>query len=386
MKCSVLLAAAEEYSRLGYVVIPTKDKRPTVKWTERRGIMATPEELQQWFGNNSNVEGIGIILDMSIVAIETDGIGENVFNSKVLRQLTPETREVYRNTTHTKSPNGHHRLFRINTEDNPHGVKEITCNLAKNKDDHNEIKILSQSKYINERGPGYEKISGIENIVTLSKEQVNELVPILERFKLEIGAIRTITTSLAPYYSQPNRDNLVFTLSGFLHKNGVPEYLIKDTIEYLIDITGNHDKERQARFMVIEDTCAKDADSDQVSGYTKLLEAVENNQAVIDELQQVFGQLGYFVNAKKRSKTNGYGIPLDIVPIISPHVYSVIGENPISLFIADNTDKKLKKAIIAAPKRGFGRAGSNTSTTVKTTETETVSKTKTSLQGQGDNY
>lgn len=279
-----LLAAAKEYTRLGYVVIPTKNKRPTIKWTERRGIKPTPEELQQWFGNtnNSNVEGLGIVLEVSIVAIETDGIGENVFNSKILSQLTQQTQEAYRNTTHTRSPNGHHRLFRITTEDNPHGVKEITCNLAKNKDDHNEIKILSQSKYINERGPGYEKVNGIESIVTLSKEQVTELVPILERFKKEIGAIKTVTVSFAPYYREPNRNNLVFTLSGFLHKGGVPEYLIKETIDYLIDITGNHDSERGKRYEVIKDTCAKDPSSDQVSGYAKLLETVDNNQSVID--------------------------------------------------------------------------------------------------------
>lgn len=228
---SSLLATAEEYTRLGYVVIPIKDKRPIIKWTERRGKKATSEVLQQWFGNNnnSNVEGIGIILDMSIVAIETDGIGENTFNFKLLSKLSYETREAYQKTTHTKSPNGHHRLFRINTEDNPHGVKEITCNLAKGKDGHDEIKILSQNKYIVERGPGYEKVNGMENLVTLSREQINELSTILERFKRELGAIKTVSISLAPYYKQPNRDNLVFTLSGFLHKGGVPEHIIKDT-------------------------------------------------------------------------------------------------------------------------------------------------------------
>lgn len=182
MNYSDLLAAAEEYTRLGYVVIPTKDKRPTIKWTDRRGIKATPEELQQWFGgnnNNSNVEGIGIILDKSMVAFETDGVGESVFNQKLLPNLSIGTRETYTKTTQTKSPNGHHRLFRMNTEDNPHGIKEITCNLSRNKEGngHDEIKVLSQSKYINERGPGYQKIIGIEGIVTLSKEQVTELVP-----------------------------------------------------------------------------------------------------------------------------------------------------------------------------------------------------------------
>lgn len=377
-----LLAEAKEYTRFGYVVVPTKDKQPIIKWTERRGIRAKHEELELWFnGNNSNIEGLGIILDMSIVVIETDGIGEREFNQKILLKLSEATREAYSKTTHTKSPHGHHRLFRISTEDNPHGIKEITCNLSRNKEGngHNEIKVLSQNKYINERGPGYQKIIGIDDIVTLSKDQVTELIPIIERFKLELGAIKTVSISLAQYYGQPNRDRLVFTLSGFMHKGGVPKCLIKDTVEWLIDVTGNHDVERQARFKVIEDTCAKDPNSDQVSGYTKLLEAVENNQAVIDELQQVFGQLGYFVNAKRRAKTDGYDIPLDIVQRLGSNVYSVIGENPLTLFIADNSDKKLKKAIIGAPKRGFGKSGS-TSTTKNVSDTESVTTSKTTLQ------
>ncbi|MGH9965982.1 MAG: hypothetical protein ACRD5E_14315 [Nitrososphaeraceae archaeon] len=117
-----------------------------------------------------------------------------------------------------------------------------------------------------------------------------------------------------------------------------------------------------------------------MSGYAKLLEAVDNNQSVIDELQQVFGQLGYFVNAKKRSKTNGYDTPLEIVQQLGSNVYSVVGENPLTLFIADNHDKKLKKAIIAAPKRGYGGKAGSTSTTKKVSDTESVTTSKTSLQ------
>lgn len=377
-----LLVEAQEYTRLGYAVVPTKDKQPIIKWTERRRIKATSKDLQKWFGtNNANVEGLGIILDESTMVVETDGIGESVFNQKILPRLSAHVREAYGNTTHTKSPNGHHRLFRINCEDTPYEVKEITCNLSRPiVGGHDEIKLLSQKKYINERGPGYENVNGIEHIAILSIEQVAELASTLEQFRSELGAIRTVTTSLAPYYKQPNRDNLVFTLSGFLHKGGVPEYLIRETVDYLIEITGNHDIERSARLKVVEDTCAKLANSEQVSGYAKLLEAVENNQGILDEIQQVFGQLGYFVNAKKRSKTNGYGIPLDILPIISPHVYSVIGENPITLFIADNTDKKLKKAVIGTPHRGYARSANNTTTTTITDTVTTTTKTKTSLQ------
>jgi hypothetical protein len=378
-----LLAEAEKYTELGYCIIPTKDKIPAIKWTERRGIKATDEELKEWFGTkNPKFKTFGIVLDISIVAIETDGIGENIFNEKILPKLSQECRKVIRTSTRTKSPNGYHRLFRINTEDNRHGVKEITCKLDKGKEDnHNEIKILSQTKYINERGIGYEKIIDIENIQTLSKEQITEFTTTLEGFKSEVNAIRTVTTSLAPYYKQPNRDSLVFALAGFLHKNSVPEYLIKDTVEYLIDITGNYDRERQARVKVIHDTYAKDASSNEVSGYAKLLEAVDNNQGVIDDLQQVFGQLGYFVNAKQRIKTNGYNIPLEIIGQIGSDTFAVIGENPLTLYVACNSDKKLKKAIIGTPKNDYrGRSKSSSTTTKEVSDSVVKTETKTTLQ------
>jgi len=116
-----LLVKAQEYTQLGYAVVPTKDKQPIIKWTERRKTKATADELQRWFSANiADVEGLGIILDMSMVVVETDGIGEATFNQKILPKLSAQVQEVYRNTTHTRSPNGHHRLFRINSEDNPY--------------------------------------------------------------------------------------------------------------------------------------------------------------------------------------------------------------------------------------------------------------------------
>jgi hypothetical protein len=72
-------------------------------------------------------------------------------------------------------------------------------------------------------------------------------------------------------------------------------------------------------------------------------------------------------------------MPLDIIQQLGSNVYSVVGENPLTLFIADNGDKKLKKAVIAAPKRGYG-GKSNTTTTKKVSDTESVTTSKTNLQ------
>ena len=104
-----------------------------------------------------------------------------------------------------------------------------------------------------------------------------------------------MATKLTRYYQPTNRDNLVFALSGYLHKNRVPKELCDNLVEHLIDATG--DEERANRFQTIGDTFAKEADTDQVSGYTKFLEAVSDDESVIQTIQKEFGKLGYHFNS-----------------------------------------------------------------------------------------
>ena len=59
-----------------------------------------------------------------------------------------------------------------------------------------------------------------------------------------------------------------------MHKGRTPEHIIIEIAQRLIDITGYSDESPTKTFQTIKDTCAKDPDSDQVSGYKRLHEAL----------------------------------------------------------------------------------------------------------------
>ena len=160
---------------------------------------------------------------------------------------------------------------------------------------HAEIKIIGSNQYLIERGDGYELIRGIESLVALSQQEVNEFLSILDRFSKETQAIRKVGSKLVQYYRLPNRQNVALRASGYLYKHhGVPQQLTFDLIEYLIDVTA--DDEPQMRYQAVRDTYSKDANTDQVSGYTKFLESVNGDESVILTIQKEFGKLGYYSN------------------------------------------------------------------------------------------
>ena len=142
------------------------------------------------------------------------------------------------------------------------------------KGKHNEIALKGRKHYLVERGPGYEIVNGVECIFTLTKTEVQELLGALEVIKAERKAIIKVAKILRPYYTQPNRDNIIFSLSGYLHKGKTSELTITRIAEQLIDITGYADENPSKIYQTIKDTCAKDPDSQQVSGYKRFHEAL----------------------------------------------------------------------------------------------------------------
>jgi hypothetical protein len=67
---------------------------------------------------------------------------------------------------------------------------------------------------------------------------------------------------------------VIFSLSGYLHKGKMPERVIIDIAQRLIEITGYSDENPEKVFQTIRDTCTKDPVSDQVNGYKRLHEAL----------------------------------------------------------------------------------------------------------------
>ena len=229
--------------------------------------------------------------------MDLDDLGLDVFQTRVLPKCSQGLQTAINSTMRTKTPrNGVHIVLRIKSEDFPRGIhtKEYWNDLG-NGHRHNQVNLMGTGYYLVERGPGYKSIKGPECLVTVGKEQVLELLKILQGLKSVTNVIRTVGTEILQYYQQSNRDTLTFALSGYLHKYGVPESIICDLIKYLIDCSGG-DEESEKRFQTVRDTCSKDADTDQVSGSTKFLETVNGDESVIQLIQKEFGRLGYHFN------------------------------------------------------------------------------------------
>jgi hypothetical protein len=185
--------------------------------------------------------------------------------------------------------------------------------------------------------------------------------------------------TLLPYYTNGRRDNLVFALSGYLHRNGVSESLISEVAENLVSQT--NDEELQARLQVVKDTCSKDPNSDQVSGYNRLLEALDNNQNAVADIEQILNELGlgsFNISNERRDPQSGEVekvLPADILLELTPHVYKLISYNPLTFIVADQKRKEIIKSIVATPRKT--RDNNNKSTTTTTSSTETTTTTTT---------
>jgi hypothetical protein len=81
-------------------------------------------------------------------------------------------------------------------------------------------------------------------------------------------------------------------LSGYLHKNGLPEYLTVAIFEHLIELVGG-DEEAESRFRVIRSTYEKNPKSKEVSGKDYLMDAIKNNENLFMEINRQFAKLGY---------------------------------------------------------------------------------------------
>jgi hypothetical protein len=80
------LESAKKLTRYNIPVIPTKNKIPVNKWTERRNQVATEQELVTWF-SNGKANGIAIPINNTEFAIDTDGTCESLFLNKVVRSF-----------------------------------------------------------------------------------------------------------------------------------------------------------------------------------------------------------------------------------------------------------------------------------------------------------
>ena len=67
-----------------------------------------------------------------------------------------------------------------------------------------------------------------------------------------------VSKVLREYYKEPKRNNLTFSIAGFLHKARVPEQIIADIIERLAIAV--NDEQLESRLEVVNNTYYADAD------------------------------------------------------------------------------------------------------------------------------
>jgi Bifunctional DNA primase/polymerase, N-terminal len=347
-----LISEARKLTERGFPIIPLNDKIPIIGYEHKRNQLATTSEIDLWFSNgNSHVpmaNGIAIAINSTEFGIDTDGDKcESAFLNEIVSNLSTELQDKICKTMYTKTPHGYHRMFNVLPEDFPDGIKERT--IAKSEG-HSEIAVKGNDHILFERGPGYVTVNDVDCIVTLSKEETIQLLEALDRFKAETNAVKTIVGTLIPHYTNGRRDSLVFALSGYLHKNGVSESFIFEIVERLVSQA--NDEESQARLRVVKDTCSKDANSDQVSGYNRLLEALDNNQSAIADIEQVLNELGletFNGISRKRDIQNGEVeriLPANILHELTPHIYKLISYNPLTFIVADQSRKEIIKSVV----------------------------------------
>jgi hypothetical protein len=370
---SPLIAEAKKLTNHGFPIIPLKDKIAVIKYKHRRRDLATTKEIELWFSNGDDkiprANGIAIAINDTEFGIDTDGEKcESIFLSKIISKLSVELQDKVRKTMHTKTPHGHHRTFRFFREDFPNGIKEKTY--LRLNGEHSEIALKGKDHYFVERGPGYELINGVEDMVTLTKTQVNELLRALASFSAEDEGLTAVVNKLKPYYIKPNRNEIVFALSGYLHKGKTPEHVIIEIAQRLIDSTGYSDENPDKIFQTIRDTCEKDPDSDQVSGYKRLHEVLtlasppnskmDHAQNTITETEYTLRGIGLFTIPKgehqqaRQELIDGTigdgdddelkGIDNTILTQLDSHVYAVVSPNPPFMYVAHRGKRKIMKA------------------------------------------
>jgi hypothetical protein len=266
---------ADKLTEHGFLVIPLCNGVPKkgVEYSKRRDILASEDERGQWF-SDKKVNGIAIGINKKEFAIDTDGeYCENLLVNEGIRHLPNELQDLVKRTMYTKTPSGgYHRVFKINRDDFPDGVE---TKKYISEPGHNEISVIGKEHILRERSAEHKVINDVECLVTLNKAQVTELFKMLSKLN-ELNTINKVADLLAPYYYQPHRDNIVFTYSGFLHKNKTPLFVAESIVICLANLTKYYDEDIEKSLKVIRDKYSRDPDTDKVSGYQAFLQALDD--------------------------------------------------------------------------------------------------------------
>jgi len=232
--------------------VPPKDSG---EWANFRGTTYNEAYRRKWFAETPQVVAIAIAMNSIKVSIglDIDGVdARKIFHRWIVPRLVPSLQNKIKRTTHTISQGGgDHILLGIKREYFPllhlklgdatdvHTSKIWIGSNGK----HSEIALMGTKSCLIERGKGYQNIRGIDCEETLERDELVNLLTVLEAFQTESKVVQECIKILSPYWKQPNRDGIVFAFSGWWHKDSDIPKRFADQFFELLTMDSPHNDE-----------------------------------------------------------------------------------------------------------------------------------------------
>ena len=225
------------------------------EWANFRGTIYNEEYRRKWFAETPHVVAIAIAMNSIKLSIglDIDGVdARKIFYRWIVPRLVPSLQNKIKRTTHTISQGGgDHRVLGIKREYFPllhlklgdatdvHTSKIWIGSNGK----HSEIALMGTKSCLIERGKGYKNIRGLECEEILEKDELVNLLTVLEAFQTESKVVKECVRILSPEWKQPNRNEIVFAISGWWHKDSnIPLEFTEQFFDFLIMDSPYHDE------------------------------------------------------------------------------------------------------------------------------------------------
>lgn len=372
-------------------------KEANIKEWSKMTKRATAPQLESWF-NGKHENNIAIILRTNGFVIDCDGQNcKSILWTKVIPTLSIDLQEAITRTARTGTGGGgEHFIFGIRQEDFPNGIRSKPyLKLG----EHEEIAIKGNGGYavergIHESGNKYLAVRGIENLVVLTKYEVEELLSALDKLKskprekeqfnqqqeqeqeqeqrqdqdqdqdqqiktynLDDTKISSIVKELEPLYKIGSRDEITFSLGGCLHKWQVNEDSTINIINRLA--CDASDEEQESRIQTIKITYSKNRGSSEVSGRNRFVDAltlVTNDKQKADSIVKKIGRVvtearneqgeDLETETYKEVADIGKQIPQEILTQLGNDVYKIVNYDPTVFIIAHEGTKQIIRAVV----------------------------------------
>ncbi len=217
------------------------------EWSNQRGTVYNEEYRRKWFALTPGVVAIAIAMNSIKISIALDIDGyeaRKIFHRWVLPKFPPSLQGKIRQTAHTLSLNGgDHFLLGIKREYFPllnlkfgNATEIATTKIWRsNNGEHSEIALIGTKSCLIERGQGYQNIRGLEYEEMLEREELVGMLAGCEAIQTEWKVISECIKILSPYWKQPDRDEIVYAISGWWRKDSnIKQKFAERFFEFLI--------------------------------------------------------------------------------------------------------------------------------------------------------